>query len=87
MPGLSARYASTGPTPRGVSNGNGAPSLFSMNTNAEVARRDPLIGRKVMTRWPEDNNFYEAVITDYNPQEVSLRFKKGNLYFLVFWDQ
>ncbi|KAK1386686.1 ENT domain-containing protein [Heracleum sosnowskyi] len=69
VPGLSGRYASTGPTPRGVSNGNGAPSLFLMNTNAEVARRDSLIGRKVMTRWPEDNNFYEAVITDYNPQE------------------
>lgn len=31
---------------------------------------DPLIGRKVKTRWPDDNNFYEAVITDYNPVEV-----------------
>ncbi|WOG98130.1 hypothetical protein DCAR_0417471 [Daucus carota subsp. sativus] len=69
VPGLSGRYASTGPTPRGVSNGNGAPSLFLMNNNAEVARRDPLSGRKVMTRWPEDNNFYEAVITDFNPQD------------------
>lgn len=29
-----------------------------------------LIGRKVMTRWPEDDNFYEAVITDYNTCEV-----------------
>ncbi|XP_020110162.1 protein EMSY-LIKE 3-like isoform X2 [Ananas comosus] len=28
-----------------------------------------LIGRKVMTRWPEDDNFYEAVITDYNTCE------------------
>ncbi|GMP61364.1 hypothetical protein CsSME_00023859 [Camellia sinensis var. sinensis] len=27
------------------------------------------VGRKVWTRWPEDNNFYEAVITDYNPVE------------------
>lgn len=26
----------------------------------------PLIGRKVMTRWPDDNNFYEAVISDYD---------------------
>lgn len=32
---------------------------------------DPLIGRKVMTRWPEDNNFYEAVISDYDPNKVS----------------
>lgn len=30
---------------------------------------DPLIGKKVRTRWPDDNNFYEAVITDYNPVE------------------
>ncbi|CAI9103204.1 OLC1v1001652C3 [Oldenlandia corymbosa var. corymbosa] len=29
----------------------------------------PLIGRKVRTRWPDDNNFYEAVITDYNAVE------------------
>ncbi|KAL6656251.1 hypothetical protein ACP70R_007077 [Stipagrostis hirtigluma subsp. patula] len=26
-----------------------------------------LINRKVYTRWPEDNNFYEATITNYNP--------------------
>ncbi|XP_022896531.1 protein EMSY-LIKE 3-like isoform X2 [Olea europaea var. sylvestris] len=30
---------------------------------------DPLIGRKVRTRWPDDNNFYEAVIADYSPAE------------------
>ncbi|KAK1429089.1 hypothetical protein QVD17_11290 [Tagetes erecta] len=30
---------------------------------------DPLIGRKVWTRWPEDNNFYEALIADFNPVE------------------
>ncbi|TVU06578.1 hypothetical protein EJB05_49799, partial [Eragrostis curvula] len=30
---------------------------------------NPLIGRKVMTRWPDDNSFYEAVITDYNANE------------------
>ncbi|GAB4851541.1 hypothetical protein Ancab_030944 [Ancistrocladus abbreviatus] len=28
-----------------------------------------LIGRRVLTRWPDDNNFYEAVITQYNPSE------------------
>ncbi|KAG2326091.1 hypothetical protein Bca52824_008819 [Brassica carinata] len=27
------------------------------------------VGRKVRTRWPEDNTFYEAVITKYNPVE------------------
>lgn len=50
------QYPSTGP------NGRGQPS--------EASTFDPLIGRKVLTRWPEDNNFYEAVITDYNPREV-----------------
>ncbi|KAG6513385.1 hypothetical protein ZIOFF_023709 [Zingiber officinale] len=36
---------------------------------AEPPSFDPLIGRKVRTRWPEDNNFYEAVLVDYNPVE------------------
>ncbi|KAF6151798.1 hypothetical protein GIB67_010372 [Kingdonia uniflora] len=35
----------------------------------EAGNYDPLVGRKVMTRWPEDKNFYKAVITDYNPVE------------------
>lgn len=43
------------------------------NETAEAAINDPLIGRKVMTRWPEDDNFYEAVITNYNPIEVCSR--------------
>ncbi|CAH2053941.1 unnamed protein product, partial [Thlaspi arvense] len=30
---------------------------------------DALIGRKVWTKWPEDNHFYEAVITQYNAAE------------------
>lgn len=36
---------------------------------AEAASYDPKIGRKVWTRWPADNHFYEAVISDYNPAE------------------
>ncbi|KAL1535917.1 protein EMSY-LIKE 3-like [Salvia divinorum] len=35
----------------------------------EGASFDSLIGRKVRTRWPDDNNFYEAVITNFNPIE------------------
>ncbi|WCJ33997.1 Emsy N Terminus (ENT)/ plant Tudor-like domains-containing protein [Euphorbia peplus] len=34
------------------------------NEHAEATPPDPLLGRKVWTRWPEDNTFYEAVITD-----------------------
>ncbi|CAN1263416.1 Protein EMSY-LIKE 3 [Linum perenne] len=29
----------------------------------------PLVGRRVWTRWPEDNSFYEALITDYKPED------------------
>eukprot|EP00252_Welwitschia_mirabilis_P012641 TRINITY_DN2792_c0_g1_i1.p1 TRINITY_DN2792_c0_g1~~TRINITY_DN2792_c0_g1_i1.p1 ORF type:complete len:496 (-),score=141.49 TRINITY_DN2792_c0_g1_i1:551-2038(-) len=35
----------------------------------ETAGVDPLIGRRVRTRWPEDNTFYEAVITDYDREK------------------
>lgn len=38
---------------------------FTANDTAEASNFDPLIGKKVWTRWPEDNNFYEAVITDF----------------------
>ncbi|KAH9616255.1 hypothetical protein KSS87_008314 [Heliosperma pusillum] len=44
--------------------------------NSQVAHETPipgsgdqLIGRKVLTRWPDDNHFYEAVITRYNPSD------------------
>ncbi|OMO51719.1 hypothetical protein COLO4_37541 [Corchorus olitorius] len=40
------------------------------NEPADGATLDALIGRKVWTRWPEDNNFYEAIITDFNPSEA-----------------
>jgi hypothetical protein len=33
-----------------------------------------LINHKVYTRWPEDNNFYEATITQYNPVTVGFNF-------------
>ncbi|KAJ8527527.1 hypothetical protein K7X08_014978 [Anisodus acutangulus] len=44
------------------------PGSSSALHSGELAERprDPLIGRRVMTRWPDDNNFYEAIITDYN---------------------
>lgn len=32
---------------------------------------EALIGRKVWTKWPEDNSFYEAVVTQYNAVEVT----------------
>ncbi|CAA6672313.1 unnamed protein product [Spirodela intermedia] len=58
--------SSTKPTPYPSAVPTGRGQLAS---RAEGSAFDPLIGRKVWTRWPEDNNFYEAVITDYNPIE------------------
>uniref|UniRef100_A0A6M2EGM8 ENT domain-containing protein n=1 Tax=Populus davidiana TaxID=266767 RepID=A0A6M2EGM8_9ROSI len=38
--------------------------------NRGSAYDDKEIGKEVWTRWPEDNNFYKAVITRYNPAEA-----------------
>jgi hypothetical protein len=35
---------------------------------------NPLVGRRVQTRWPDDNAFYEAQIANYNPETVSINF-------------
>nr|GMC82424.1 protein EMSY-LIKE 3-like isoform X1 [Ipomoea batatas] len=56
------QYPSSGPSGRGQF-GN------RISEPTEGAPFDPLIGRKVRTRWPDDNNFYEAVITNYNPAD------------------
>nr|XP_016444252.1 PREDICTED: protein EMSY-LIKE 3-like isoform X2 [Nicotiana tabacum] len=67
MPGASSmkmQYPTPGPSGR-AQLGN------RFSEPAEAASSDPLVGRKVRTRWPDDNNFYEAVITDYNPAEIS----------------
>lgn len=65
LPGTKMQYPPSGPSGRGQF-GN------RISQPAEGASYDPLVGRKVRTRWPDDNNFYEAVITDYNPTEVFL---------------
>lgn len=44
------------------------PTSSSEPTNG--AEPESYIGRRVRTKWPEDNTFYEAVITKYNPVEV-----------------
>lgn len=80
LPGLSSAKAMHYPS--AVSAGNrsfnnrGSVGSLPANELAEGATFDPLIGRKVWTRWPEDNNFYEAVITDYNRSEVFPRHSK-----------
>ncbi|KAJ6799904.1 protein EMSY-LIKE 3-like isoform X1 [Iris pallida] len=73
LPGASAvkslPYNSTGPSARGPVINRSASGALAPTEPPEAAHSDPLIGRKVMTRWPEDNSFYEAVITEYNPKE------------------
>jgi len=69
----SIQFPSSGLTSRSqVTNQGGSSGAFAAKGPAEGASYDPCIGRKIWTRWPEDNHFYEAVITDYNSAEVRL---------------
>ncbi|XP_042757933.1 protein EMSY-LIKE 3 [Lactuca sativa] len=65
---LKMQYPPSGPSGWGQL-GNRVTSGPVANKSAETSAFSPLIGRKVRTRWPDDNNFYEAVITDHNPVE------------------
>ncbi|XP_062166125.1 protein EMSY-LIKE 1-like isoform X3 [Alnus glutinosa] len=73
LPGLSSmksmQYPSTGPAGSRHFLNRSSSAVLSANERPEAAAFEPLIGRKVWTRWPDDNNFYEAVITDYNHAE------------------
>lgn len=78
MPGLpsmkSIQYPSSAPAgSRHFINRSSSGALVA-NESTEAAMPDTLVGRKVWTRWPDDNNFYEAVITDYNAAEVCSKF-------------
>lgn len=44
-----------------------APTTSRGGGVAGDASLNPWLGRRVQTRWPADNAFYEAVITDYDP--------------------
>ncbi|KAJ7005180.1 hypothetical protein NC653_009865 [Populus alba x Populus x berolinensis] len=47
---------------------SGRAQVANHGSSGAFAAND-LIGKKVWTQWPEDNHFYEAVITDYNAVE------------------
>ena len=68
----SMQYPSSGPAGRGQVTNRASSGAARVSEPAEGATFDPLIGKRVRTRWPDDNNFYEAVITDYNPVEVCI---------------
>ena len=74
--GKSMQYPSSNASGRGQIPNQGRPDLSNA---VDAATSNPLIGRKVRTRWPDDNNFYEAVITEYNPVEVWVAFYSSYL--------
>lgn len=50
---------------------NRLPSVpTSSSEPAKGSGPESFVGRRVRTRWPEDNAFYEAAITKYDPVEV-----------------
>ncbi|KAH9710341.1 protein EMSY-LIKE 4 [Citrus sinensis] len=73
LPGVpsmkSMQYPSSGPAGRGQVANRATSGAALVSEPPDGATFDPLIGKRVRTRWPDDNNFYEAVITDYNPVE------------------
>ncbi|XP_044490802.1 protein EMSY-LIKE 3 isoform X2 [Mangifera indica] len=73
LPGVSSmksmQYPSSGPAGRGQVANRASTGAAYVGELTEGATFNPLIGKRVRTRWPDDNNFYEAVITDYNPVE------------------
>ncbi|XP_047315727.1 protein EMSY-LIKE 3-like [Impatiens glandulifera] len=64
MSGRTQQHPSSGPPVRGQQSNRVAAGAFPSEP-AQAPSFDSLMGRKVRTRWPDDNNFYEAVITDF----------------------
>ncbi|GAB2287011.1 hypothetical protein Dimus_021397 [Dionaea muscipula] len=48
---------------------NRSMAFYPARERAEAGSYDPYIGKRVSTRWPEDNNFYVAVVRKYDPIE------------------
>uniref|UniRef100_A0A0E0QP01 ENT domain-containing protein n=1 Tax=Oryza rufipogon TaxID=4529 RepID=A0A0E0QP01_ORYRU len=67
-PSVKAMTSSAGPSGRGPHMNRNFPVGLVSFEPSEALHINPLINRKVMSRWPEDNSFYEATITDYNPE-------------------
>lgn len=61
-------HPSSGLSVRGQQSNRVASGVFPSEP-AEATSYSSLMGRRVRTRWPDDNNFYEAVITDFDPDK------------------
>ncbi|XP_050223004.1 protein EMSY-LIKE 3 isoform X2 [Mercurialis annua] len=66
-PKSSMQYSSAGLTGRDQAVNRNSSGPFAANEPAETATNDPLVGKTIWTRWPEDNNFYQAFIYKYEP--------------------
>ncbi|CAM0950841.1 unnamed protein product [Alopecurus aequalis] len=62
--------SSAGPSGRGPQMNRNFPGRPPAPEPSQGQHVDPLINQRVMTRWPEDNSFYEATITDYNAEKM-----------------
>ncbi|XP_023526425.1 protein EMSY-LIKE 1-like isoform X1 [Cucurbita pepo subsp. pepo] len=61
-------YSSSVPAGSRQLNNRSSSGALLANGSAEAPTYDEtFIGRKVWTRWPDDNNFYKAVIRNYDP--------------------
>lgn len=45
-------------------------SNHAAHETATPGTGEELVGRKVLTRWPDDNHFYEAIVSRYNASDV-----------------
>lgn len=82
----SIQYPSTVSSGRDQVTNRVTPGATMATESVEVAAYDPsLIGRKVRTRWPEDNSFYEAVITDYKEGLYSLLYDSNTPNATIEW--
>ncbi|KAK2379218.1 hypothetical protein P8452_35738 [Trifolium repens] len=66
LPGVSSvkQFPLSGPGGR-----NQVPNRAVMGEHAEGGVMEKLVGKRVRTRWPDDNSFYEAIITDYSAHD------------------
>ena len=91
------QYSSSVPAGSRQLNNRSSSGALLANGSAEAPTYDEtFIGRKVWTRWPDDNNFYKAVIRNYDPVKACLSRKKllqaflnhfGNNIFLCLFLQ
>jgi hypothetical protein len=63
---------------------NRCPVPGNRGSLAGIENPASLIGRKILTRWPEDNTFYEAIIKEYDPLKVHF-FLAFLLIMICFW--